>query len=107
MRGRYLKPRNSWETAWNAALDLREAAGKEGKIAETLPEPYDTALNASDVDRIKESAPKEEWNYQECRRYTQSELKDRMKLEEWASRYMPEEEEERKKRVRKMNGSIL
>ena len=74
---------------------------------ESPPEPYNAALKASDDERRKEGVSKEEWNYEECRRYTQSELKGRKKLEEWASRYMPEEEEERKKRGGRMNGAIL
>ena len=107
MRDRYLKPRNSWEIAWNAALDLRETAGREWKILGFLPDSYHVARQASDRERKRKSIPREEWNYEECRRYTLSELEDRKKLEEWASRYMPDEDEERKKCVRNMNGSIL
>lgn len=106
MRGRYLKPRNPWEIAWNAALDLHDAARKDRKVAEELlPEPYKAALDASDILRRKQEIPEDEWHYEECRRYTQSELGDRKKLQEWANRFMPEEE--REKRARKMKESIL
>ena len=83
MRGRYLKPRNAWEIAWNEALHSRDAVRAKKIAEELLPDPYKAAVNASDPERREAKVPEEEWYYEECRKYTQSELEDRKKLEEW------------------------
>jgi hypothetical protein len=106
MRGRYLQPKNAWEFAWNSAVDSCEKARREGEV-ETPSDPYEAAWSASEAERRKVGVPQQEWCYESCRRHTKRELEDRKRLEEWASRYWPEEEENSKKRARKMGGFIL
>ena len=95
MKGRYLQPKNAWELAWNAAMDSREVGG----LDKAPNEPYEAAWRASDAERKKQDVPQHGWCYEECRRHTQTELENRKKLEEWASRYMQDEEERRRKRT--------
>ena len=99
LKGRYIAARNAWEVAWNAALDKIDA-WNESKRKEDPNEidPYREAWSASDLERVEAAVPRDEWDYERCVRYSLLELENLKKLQDWARKYMPDEQTELEKR---------